>query len=408
MPTPELPVSRIAARSLLTEALAGILQRPVRSVLTMLGTVLGIGSFVATLGLSATASGQIDQDFTVLSATQVTVRENPDPTDASMPFPDDTTTRLTAIDGVTAAGRWWPITTPAAAEITTGIADTRTASPALYAASPGALEAAGVTLTTGRAHDQYAEDASANVVLLSTAVANQLGITDLSASPAIFIGADAYTVLGIIENTELVPQLLTGVILPTSTALQRYGEPDPVDPAQVLIRTQVGAARTVADQASLALRPDDPTLLAAAAPAEPERLRATIAGRIDTLVLVLAVVALIIGAVGIANTTLVAVVERTAEIGLRRALGATPRHISTQILTEAAILGGLGGLLGTSLALAVVLIACLVQQWTPLVDPLVVYLAPLAGAAIGTLAGLYPARRASRIQPIDALHGGTP
>jgi putative ABC transport system permease protein len=118
---------------------------------------------------------------------------------------------------------------------------------------------------------------------------------------------------------------------------------------------------------------------------------------------VLAAICLVVGAVGIANTTLVAVLERTGEIGLRRALGARPRHITAQFLTESTALGALGGLIGTSVGVAVVVATALARHWTAVLEPYAVLPAPLIGALVGFAAGLYPALRAARIEPLDAL-----
>jgi putative ABC transport system permease protein len=210
-------------------------------------------------------------------------------------------------------------------------------------------------------------------------------------------------VVGIFDAAPGLSQVLTGALLPTSTVLARYGQPLTDNPETVLIRTRVGAAQVVADQAAVALRPDAATLLAAQAPPEPEALRASVTGNVNALVLVLAIVTLVIGAVGIANTTLVAVVERTPEIGLRRALGARPRHVAGQFLVDATVLGAIGGIVGTSLALAVVLVISVAQHWTPLIAPAVVLAAPFGGAVVGMLAGAYPAWRASRVEPVVAL-----
>ena len=156
-------------------------------------------------------------------------------------------------------------------------------------------------------------------------------------------------------------------------------------------------------QAPIALRPDDPSLLTATAPASPTQLRRSVTTSLNAVFLALAGIALIVGAVGIANTTLVAVLERVGEIGLRRALGARPVHIAAQFLTESTALGLFGGLIGASLGVGAVLAVTVYQHWTALLDPRVVLAAPAAGAVIGLLAGLYPALRAGTIEPADAL-----
>jgi len=103
------------------------------------------------------------------------------------------------------------------------------------------------------------------------------------------------------------------------------------------------------------------------------------------------------------NTTLVAVIERVPEIGLRRSLGARPRHIAAQFLTETAALGTVGGLVGTSAGVLVVLAVAIAKHWTVLLSPTLVLPAPLLGLVVGALAGVYPAIRAARIEPLEAL-----
>ena len=148
---------------------------------------------------------------------------------------------------------------------------------------------------------------------------------------------------------------------------------------------------------------DHPDRLRAAAPPDPRLLRDEINAELDSLLLGLAGLSLVVGAVGIANSTLVAVLERTGEIGLRRAVGARGSHVAGQFLLESTILGGLGGLVGTALGTVAVVAVCAVRGWTPLVEESVLVLAPLVGAAVGLVAGGYPAWRAARIEPAEAL-----
>jgi putative ABC transport system permease protein len=171
----------------------------------------------------------------------------------------------------------------------------------------------------------------------------------------------------------------------------------------MLIHTKLGAAQVVAEQAAVALRPDNPKLLTATAPVNPAQLKKSVTASLNAVFLALAGVALIIGAIGIANTTLVAVLERSSEIGLRRALGARPRHIAIQFLAESTALGLFGGLVGACLGVLVAIGVTISEHWTALLDPRIVFAAPAAGAVIGLLAGLYPSLRASAIEPADAL-----
>ncbi|MFI6153864.1 ABC transporter permease [Kitasatospora sp. NPDC051170] len=404
------PPSRLSPRDLLSEALSGILQRPGRSVLTMLGTVLGIGAFVAVLGLTATATGQIGERFSLTRATTVTVTDLPR-TDGTAPgvnppssFPADADRRISMIDGVRAGGVWWPV--PGAPAISsrpdgpnegTGLS--------VLAATPGAVAAMEPTLTAGVTLDEFVQKTAQPVVLLSEAAAKRLGVSRLDAQPAVFIDRVPYTVVGIYSDVQRQPGALLGLIVPAGTALERYGNPAPQPErgAQGLVSTRVGAAGVVAAQLPLALRPDAPESFTVVPPPDPHSLQDGVTSDLTGLFLALAGICLLVGAVGIANTTLVAVLERTPEIGLRRSLGARTGHIAAQFLTESTALGTLGGLVGTGLGVVTVVAVAAAREWTAVLQPATTLPAPLIGSVVGLLAGLYPALRAARTDPLTAL-----
>jgi putative ABC transport system permease protein len=370
----------------------------------MLGTVLGVGAFVAVLGLTATAGGQIDKRFTELAATEVTVQDlGRDSTDYTISFPADAATRIEDLNGVVHAGTWWTVTLrdPVIAAAP-AIGSPNKGGLGLNAAQPSALAAMHPALSAGRLYDDFHTSRGEQVAVLGSAAAAQLGITRLDGYPAVFVNGTPYTVMGIIADIERKPELLFSVIIPTTTALAAYGPPTQTR-AQMLIETEIGAANLIASQAPLALRPDAPQSFRAIAPPDPQGLRGSVTGDLNALFLLLATISLLIGAIGIANTTLIAVLERTPEIGLRRSLGARPRHITAQFLTESTALGLLGSLVGTSLGVAVVIGVALAQHWTAILEPWTVLAAPPVGAIVGLLAGVYPALRAAKIEPVEAL-----
>ncbi|MFD9032003.1 ABC transporter permease [Streptomyces sp. NPDC059567] len=398
--------SRLTARDVLSEAVAGMLQRPGRSALTALGTVLGVGTFVAILGLTATTSSQIDSRFDLLTATEVTVEDIAQEQNefADPAFPADADARIERLGGVEHAGVYWtvrlePGTTVRSAPVGDG-ADGEQID--VVAASPGALHAAVPKLAQGRLYDDFASKSGQPVVVLGASVAARLGITTLETSPAVFIGDEPFTVAGIIDDVKRRADVLMSVTVPRTTAEKLWGPPQQGD-AKMLIATRAGAAEQVAHEAPVALRPDHPEYLKAIPPPDPKTLRAGVTDDLNQLFLLLAAICLVIGAVGIANTTLVAVLERTGEIGLRRALGARGRHITVQFLTESGALGAVGGLVGTALGVSTVIAVALVRDWTPVVHSATVAAAPAIGLVTGVIAGLYPAWRASRIAPAEAL-----
>jgi putative ABC transport system permease protein len=387
--------SRLRARDLADEALAGLLQRPGRSALTM-------------LGLSQTADGQIGTAFSRLDATEVTV------TDAGaaaapakapiLDFPAGADTRVDRINGVVAAGVWWTV------PVNHGSVSARPPGArsgglrlTVTAATPGALAASGASLRSGVLFNRFHQDHAQNVAVVAAPAAAQLGLTSLAGQPAIFIGGQPFTVIGILAADERLPQLNLGVIVPAGTALRTWGRPKPDDPAHMIIHTRLGAAPVVASQVPVALLPSNPLAFTASAPTSGSSLQQAVTSSLNTLLLALAGIALIVGMVGIANTTLVAVLERKSEIGLRRAIGARPVHISAQFLAESTALGLFGGLIGASLGVVTILVVTVLHHWTAVLAPGLVLAAPAAGAIIGLLAGLYPALRASAVEPAEAL-----
>ena len=416
-PGPGLPSPRLSVRDAAAEAVAGIVQRPGRSGLTMLGTVLGVGAFVAVLGLTATGAGQISRQFSVLEDTTVTVSDNGPANDVAPPgtypaigFPADADQVAEHIKGVVAAGVWWPVALPEGTNFSASLALSGVASQTvnLMAASPGAVQAMVPAIVAGSPLTAYENDTAQHVAMIDTTTASTLGISParLASHPAVFVNGIAYTIVGVYGSGQRV---LGGsaMLIPENTALEDYGNPQPgigtQEEAQMVIATRTGAAQEVAKQIAAAELPTDPHRLVVTPPPNPLKLQGEVNGDLAGLFLILALISLLIGAVGIANTTLVAVLERTGEIGVRRAVGARPRHIAAQFLAESTALGTLGGLIGTCIGVAIVVIFAAVQNWTAVLNPLYTLPAPLIGTVVGLLAGAYPALRAARTSPLVAL-----
>lgn len=405
-PVDRVESARLGFRDLMAESIAGIFARPARTALTILGTVLGIGALVATLGVARTAGNQIIGRFDELAATSVVVTNEQGffgGGENRAAIPIDAEDRLLRLNGVIAAGSFGSVDVGSDLVRSVPIPDPLAQTEfqmTVYATSPGILDAVRGELRTGRFFDAGHSRRADHVAVLGPGAAQRLNITRVDQQPVIFIGEEVFVVTGIIEDVLRQPSLLNAVLIPEGTARAVYEFPST---STVQIDVEVGAASLIAQQAAVAIDPNRPGLLQVQSPPEPESLRRDVEGDVNALFLVLGAVSLLVGAIGIANVTLVSVLERVGEIGLRRALGAARRHIAAQFLVESTTMGLVGGVIGASLGVLVVVGISATRTWTPILDPWLPVGAPLLGAVTGLLAGLYPAIRASRLEPVEAL-----
>jgi macrolide transport system ATP-binding/permease protein len=400
----------MSVRDLADEALAGIFARPGRTVLTVLGTVLGIGALVATLGVAKTAGNQIVGRFDELAATSVVVTNEQSffggGGDVRVEIPADAEIRLLRLNGVTAAGSMGPVDVGGALVRTVPIPDPLAQSEfqiSVFGVSPGILRATRGELRTGRWLDSGHSERADRVAILGTGAAQRLNVTRVDQQPVVFIGDEAFVVIGILDSVRRQPELLNAVMMPEGTARAVYGY---TSATSVQIDVEIGAASLIAEQAPIALSPNEPSLMRVQKPPEPADLRRDVEGDVNALFLVLGGVSLLVGAIGIANVTLVSVLERVGEIGLRRALGAARRHVAGQFLMESTAMGLVGGIIGASIGILFVVAIAAARTWTPVLDPWVPLAAPFVGALTGLVAGLYPALRAAALEPVEALRSG--
>jgi putative ABC transport system permease protein len=404
------PGDRFNVQDLLLEATSGIGARPLRLVMTTLGTVLGIGSLVATLGFAQTTAGQLARQFDAVAATQLvitpaTARTGGGDTVATARLPWDAPARVERLAGVGHAALLAPVGIGDGTVTAVPVNDPSapaTAAPPVVAASAGLLDAVGGRVVTGRTFDAGHDARGDRVALLGARLAGRLGVARVDRQPSIFIAGLPYAVIGVVDDLQGRGDLRDAVVIPIGAARADFGL---AAATELRVVIAVGAGPQVARQAAVALSPQAPESVDVAAPAGRSELSAAVQADVNLVFVVLGLVALLAGGAGIANVTMLGVLERTAEIGLRRALGATRRQVAAQFIAESVLIGLLGGLIGSSLGVFAVVGVAAVQQWTPIVDTPLALAAAGLGAVVGLAAGWFPARRAARIEPVSALRG---
>jgi putative ABC transport system permease protein len=267
------------------------------------------------------------------------------------------------------------------------------------ATSLGVPQAVGTSVNRG----SYLNPATSRepVCVLGAAAAQRLGIDKVYPGERVWVGGMWFYVAGILNPAVLAPEL-DGAVLIGFQAAERYLKFDG-HPSTIYVRartTQVAAVQSVLGATA---NPENPSQVNVSQPSSALTARADAAGAFNGLFLGLGAVALLVGAVGVANIMIISVLERRSEIGLRRALGATKAQIRTQFLTEALLLALAGGAAGIAAGSIATAIYASTKHWA-IVIPTVAWAGGIAAAiTIGAIAGLLPAIRAARLSPTEAL-----
>jgi len=378
-------------------ALAGLVIRPARSVLSALGIAVGIATMVAVLGISASSRSQLVAEIDALGTNLLTVTP-------SQSFASSTATLPVTAPGMIA--RIGPVIEAAAIGDVPGsiyrsdrIPAANTNAITLYWTEPGLLH----TLQGQMANGSFLTTASARypAVVLGPYAAQALGIDRADGSALVWIGNHWFAVTGILDQLTLAPELDRAALIgqPVARQLLHAG----VRPVQVYVRTNPASVPAVEAVLAATADPTAPQDVTVNNPADALTARADATSAFQGLYLALGAVALLVGGIGIGNVMVIAVLERRNEIGLRRALGASRRHISLQFATEAIVLAGAGGAAGAALGAVATTAFAAARHWHAVVS--LPSLAAAVGIAltVGALAGLYPAIRAAQLPPAEAL-----
>jgi len=392
-----LAPSRMHLADVLRTSGLGLRTRKLRAGLSALGIMIGIASLVAVLGLSESSKSDLLAQIDRLGTNLLVVQAGQGIGLGSAELPDTASamvSRIGPVEEVSATG-----TLDANVYRTDLVPSSQSGGISVRAVETDLLLTLGGRIAVGRFLDEVAAEYPA--VVLGSVAADRLGITGLDDRPLVWLGGQWFPVVGLLDPIDLSPDLDRAALV-TQAAAEEYLGYDGV-PSALYVRTDPDWVDGVMSVLPPTVNPENPDQVEVSRPTDALEAKAAAESAFTNLFLGLGAVALLVGGVGIANVMVISVLERRAEIGLRRALGATRRHVAVQFLLEALLLAAVGGVGGVLLGTGVTAAYARIRGWGLLIPSLALWGGLAAALLIGTLAGFYPAMRAARLSPTEAL-----
>jgi putative ABC transport system permease protein len=382
-----------------------------RSALTVLGIVIGVGSVVTLVAVGNGSAAQVNSQFSELGANTLTVTSGRG-FGGGLREAAGSGTPLTIqdVDAIQRAPRIGAVAPIVQAQANISVGDTTVQSP-VVGTMPSYVKVNGLQLASGSFFSDFADARRLQVAVLGATLTSDLGLAPRQAvGSTVNVRGLPYTVIGVLQSQGgagfVNPD--DNLLVPLDTMAGRVTSADP-NVSQIRVAAAPDAVSTFGNSVIAALRDshglafDQDNDFLVINPNSLIQAQQASSDNFTRLITAIAAISLVVGGIGIANVMLVAVRERTQEIGIRRAIGAKRRDIVAQFLTEATVLSLLGGLLGVAAGLALAYALPHLADQRTIVSYPAGALALGISAVVGIIAGLGPANQAASLDPAEAL-----
>lgn len=391
-------------RELVGVAFTGLVARKVRTLMLLLGPTIGVAAVIAAVGLTDSAKGDLKRKVAELGTNLVQVSAASSFGSQNPTLPQDAVNRaltVVTVRSVAAVAELSNIVVAPYEQATSAFETVPVPVMAADEAVPGVL---GVELASGRWLNGFDEDRTVRAAVIGSGLAREFAYLPGELRTILLNGID-YAVVGVLNTVPLEPAFNSAVFVPFRAAAKDFTGDDLL-PNTLYVRTVEGREDDTAAALQVAIGLGGPDEVTTTVKSEALELAAQSDRQLQLIVVAMGLLAVIVGGIGIANVMSISVIQRSGEIGIRRALGHTRGTIAVQFILEAVIVGVLGGLLGVAVGVASIALGVVLAGWVFVLQGMLVPAGIALAVVISVLAGLYPAVRAARLEPLETLRLG--
>lgn len=391
-------------RDLVRVAMTGLLARKVRTLLLLLGPMIGVAAIIAAVGLTDSAKGDLKKKVNELGTNLIEVSASSSFGAQNPTLPEDSINRalsVVTVEKVSSVVELSNISVTPYEEASEKYEIVPVPVLAADGLLPDVLE---VPMVSGRWLNDFDESQAARTAVIGVGLAKEYEYLPGEVR-TIELSGLKYAVVGVLDSVELEPGFETAVFIPFASAEHDFLEDD-VEPNKMYVRVNTGTEKESAEALKTAINLGGPQEVKTDIKSEALELAAQSDRQLQLIVVSMGLLAIIVGGLGIANVMSISVIQRSAEIGIRRALGHTRRIIALQFLLEAIVVGVLGGVMGVLLGMLSIFIGASIAGWVFVMAPWLAPAGVVLAIVISVLAGLYPSTRAARLEPLETLRLG--